>query len=50
LLNTFFSIRQKAEEARRRGSLVFKNMPFLRVEDALLDARRASSLILNATY
>ena len=30
----------------RRGLIVFENMPFLRVEDALLEARRASSFIL----
>ena len=41
-----FSFREKAEYATRRGSSTFRNMPFLQVKDALLEARRASSLML----
>ena len=33
-----FFIREKLGEETRRGPSTFKNMPFLRVEDALLDA------------
>ena len=43
---TPFSVRGKAKLDARRGPSAFKNMPFLRVKDALLDARRASSLML----
>ena len=34
----------------RRGLIVFENMPFLRVEDALLKASRASSFMLYVMY
>ena len=44
-----FYNREKAEYATRRGSSTFKNMPFLQVKDALLEARRASSLMLFVT-
>ena len=37
-------IREEADVEVRRGSSTFKNMPFLGVEDALLEARKASSL------
>jgi len=30
----------------RKGLTIFENMPFLHVEDALLEARRACSLML----
>ena len=43
---TPFSVRGKPKLDARRGPSTFKNMPFLRVKDALLDARRVSSLIL----
>ena len=36
-------IREEADDRARRGSSTFKNMPFLGVEDALLEARKASS-------
>ena len=36
-------IREEADVEVRRGSSTFKNMPFLGVEDALLEARKASS-------
>ena len=39
-------IREEADDRARRGSSTFKNMPFLRVEHALLGARRASSSTL----
>lgn len=45
-----FFIREKLGEETRRGLFTFKNMPFLRVKDALLDARRASSAILFVIY
>ena len=45
-VTTLFSVRGKAKLDARRGPSAFKNMPFLRVKDALLDARRASSLML----
>jgi hypothetical protein len=48
--NTYLSIRRKAEEEARRRPSTFKNMPFLHVEDALLEARRAFSLILYVTF
>jgi len=35
-----------APQAKRRGLIRLQNMPFLLIEDALLDARRASSAIL----
>jgi hypothetical protein len=34
----------------RRGSSTFKKRPFLGVKDALLEARKASSLMLYVTY
>jgi len=43
---TPFSVRGQAKLDVRRGPSAFKNMPFLRVKDALLDERRASSLML----
>ena len=43
---TPFFVRGKAKQDARRRPSAFKNMPFLRVKDALLDARRASSLML----
>ena len=39
-----------ALQAQRRGLLAFKNMPFLHAEDALLEARRASSPTQFVTY
>ena len=45
-VTTPFSVRGKANLDARRGPSAFKNMPFLRVKDALLDARRVSSLML----
>ena len=50
LQTTPFSFREKAEYATSRGSSMFKNMPFLQVKDALLEASRASSLLLFVTY
>jgi hypothetical protein len=35
-----------ALQAKRRGLIRLQNMPFLLIEDALLDARRASSAML----
>ena len=43
-------IREEADDRARRGSSTFKNMPFLGVEDALLEARKASSLTQLVTY
>jgi len=43
------SICREAEEETRRGPSTFENMPFLLAEDALLDARRASSSIQSVT-
>ena len=43
-------IREEADDRARRGSSIFKNMPFLGVEDALLEARKVSSLMLYVTY
>ena len=48
--NTSLSIRRKAEEETRRRLTTFKNMPFLHVEDALLEARRASFSVLYVTF
>lgn len=45
-VTTLFSVRGKAKLDARRGPSAFKNMPFLCVKDALLDERRASSLVL----
>ena len=41
---------EEADVEIRRGSSTFKNMPFLGVEDALLEARKASSLTQFVTY
>jgi hypothetical protein len=49
-LKTYLSIRRKAEEEARRRLSTFKNMPFLHVEDALLEARRASSLMTHIIF
>ena len=49
-LKTYLSIRRKAEEEARRRPSTFKNTPFLHVEDALLEARKAFSLILYVTF
>ena len=43
---TPFFVRGQAKLGARRGPSAFENMPFLCVKDALLDARRASSLML----
>jgi len=48
--NTCLSIRRKAEEEARRRLSTFKNMPFLHIEDALLEARRASSLMTHIIF
>jgi hypothetical protein len=48
--NTCLSIRRKAEEETRRRLSTFKNMPFLHVEDTLLEARRASFSVLYVTF
>jgi hypothetical protein len=40
--------REAEQEARKRLSAI-ENMPFLDIEDALLEARRASSLTLYIT-
>ena len=40
--------REAEQEARKRLSAI-ENMPFLDIEDALLEARRASSLMLYIT-
>ena len=45
-----FFIREKFGEETRRGLSMFENMPFMHAEDALLDARRASSLMLFVTF
>jgi len=44
-----FSFRDKAEYATRGGPSTSENMPFLHVEDALLDARRACSQFVFVT-
>ena len=44
-----FSFREKAEYATRGGPSTSENMPFLHVEDALLDARRACSQFVFVT-
>ena len=44
-----FSFREKAEYATRGGPSTSENMPFLHVEDALLDARRACSQFMFVT-
>ena len=43
-------IREEADDRARRDSSIFKNMPFLGVEDALLEARKASSKTQLVTY
>ena len=48
LLIIFF-FRAKAEYATRGGPSTSENMPFLHVEDALLDARRACSQFVFVT-
>lgn len=40
---TTITVQREDLGERRRGSSLFKNMPFLPIEDALLAARRASS-------
>jgi hypothetical protein len=47
---TPLSVCREAEDETRRGPSTFENMPFLLAEDALLDARRASSLMLFVTF
>jgi len=47
---TTLSVCREAEDETRRGPSTFENMPFLLAEDALLDARRASSLMLFVTF
>jgi len=39
-----------AFQGERRGLTIFKNMPFLDIEDALLGARKASSSMLNIIH
>jgi len=46
---TPLSVCREAEDETRRGPSTFENMPFLHAEDALLDARRASSSIQSVT-
>ena len=46
---TPLSVCKEAEDETRRGPSTFENMPFLHAEDALLDARRASSSIQSVT-
>ena len=46
---TPLSVCREAKEETRRGLSTFENMPFLLAEDALLDARRASSSIQSVT-
>jgi len=47
---TPLSVCREAEDETRRGPSTFENMPFLHAEDALLDARRASFLMLFVTF
>jgi len=47
---TPLSVCREAEDETRRGLSTFENMPFLLAEDALLDTRRASSLMLFVTF
>jgi hypothetical protein len=47
---TPLSVCREAEDETRRGLPMFENMPFMHAEDALLDARRASSLMLFVTF
>ena len=49
-LITLLSIRKEHSLEVRRGLSTFENMPFLRVEDALLGARKASSSTLIISY
>jgi hypothetical protein len=44
------SVCREDEEETRRGPSTFENMPFLLAEDALLDTRRVSSLMLFVTF
>ena len=46
---TPLSVCKEAEDETRGGPSTFENMPFLHAEDALLDARRASSSIQSVT-
>lgn len=46
---TPLSVCREAEDETRRGLSMFENIPFLLAEDALLDARRASSAIQSVT-
>ena len=46
---TLFLFRKGAGDDDRRGLSLFKNMPFLHIEDALLEARRACSQTLFIT-
>ena len=47
---TLPSIRKEAELDRRRRPSTFENMPFFMQEDALLEARKASSSVQLITY
>ena len=47
---TLLLFRKEAGDDDKRGLSRFKNMPFLHIEDALLEARRASSLTLYVTH
>ena len=49
-LITLLSIRKEHSLEVRRGLSTFENMPFLRVEDALLGARKAFSPTYFVTY
>lgn len=50
LVIMFLLFRKEAGDVDRRGSSLFKNMPFLHTEDALLEERRASSVTLYVTH
>jgi len=47
---TPLSVCREAEDETRRGLSTFENMPFMHAEDALLDVRRAFSLMLFVTF
>lgn len=49
-LTTPLSIQKGRRDGTRKGPSSLENMPFLLTEDALLEARRASSLMLFITY
>ena len=49
-LITLLFIKKKLSLEVRRGLSMFENMPFLRAEDALLGARKASSPTYFVTY